>query len=355
MVKITFNRYDLYKSLWSRPLTTLAKEYGISASTIRKICRELDVPVPNMGHWQKLQYGKSVSIIELPLNYTGNQNYTFESKEVFYKKDSNLSAQHHLQQEIENSPGLNFSVPKKLKQPDILIINAKEGYPSQRYIRSGGDCLRTTNDGLLDITVAPKNINRALIFMDSFIKLLKARGHDVTINNNGTCAIIFGEEITICLQEKLRIEETVDKYNWRSRQYFPTGILTFRMWKDFRFNQKIWSDGRQLIEYQLSKILASLELLARQEKERRIEREKRWKEQEEQERIENEILNRKEQEKLAFKNLLKQAKQWHKSQKLRAYINEVESKANMKGEISNELKSWLEWAKQKIDWFDPLH
>jgi hypothetical protein len=355
MRKITFNRHELYKLVWSQPMTTFAKEYGVSASTIRKICREMDVPIPNMGHWQKIQYGKSPIVIELPLNYAGNQNYTLEIREMPNRDGASLSVQQKLQQEIENSPELTFSVPSKLKQPDILIIKAKEGYPSQRYIRSGGDCLRTTNDALLDITVAPKNINRALIFMDSVIKLLRTRGHDVIINSNGTCAIIFGEEITICLQEKLRIKESVDKYNWRSRQYFPSGILTFRMWKHFRFNQKIWSDGRQLIEYQLSKILAGLELLAKKEKEERIEREKRWKEQAEQERIEQEIRNRKEQEKVAFKNLIKQSKRWHKSQMIRAYINEVESNANRKGELSNELKAWLKWSKQKVDWFDPLH
>lgn len=354
MGNLTVNRHELYKSVWSQPMTTLAKKYGISTSIIRRICTEMHIPIPNMGHWQKIQYGKHVSVIELPSDYTGNDNYTLESIEKAMSEGSSLTVQKKLQQEIENNPELNFSVPSKLKQPDILIIKAKEGYPSQRYVRSGGDCLRTTNGGLLDITVAPKNINRALIFMDSVIKLLRTRGHDIIINNNGTCAIIFGEEITICLQEKLRIEETIDKYNWRSRQYFPSGILTFRMWKHFRFNQKIWSDGKLLIEYQLSKILASLELLAKKEKEERVEREKRhiiWLEQQ---RIEEEIRERKEKEIQDFKLLFARAYRLHQANIIRDYIKSVEQKATVDGELTDELAKWLDWAKKKSDWYNPL-
>lgn len=354
MGNITFNRLELYKLVWSEPMTSIASKYGISASTVRKISKEMNIPIPNMGHWQKIQYGKSVSVIELPSNYTGNQNYTLEYREMSNSEGSSLSAQRNLQLEIENNPGLNFSVPSKLKKPDILIIKAKEGYPSHRYVRSGGDCLRTTNDGLLDITVAPKNFNRALIFMDSLIKLLRIRGHDVTINSNGTCVIIFDEEITICLQEKLRIEETLDKYNWRSRQYFPSGILTFRMWKHFRFNQKIWSDGKLLIEYQLAKILASLELLAKKEKQERDERDKRhiiWLEQQ---KIEEEIRERKEQEIQDFKLLFARAYRLHQANIISDYIKSVEQKATVDGELTDELGKWLDWAKKKSDWYNPL-
>lgn len=190
--------------------------------------------------------------------------------------------------------------------------------------------------------------------MDALIKLLKARGHDVIINQRGTCAVVFGEEINICLQEKLRIEETIDNYNWRSRKYFPSDLLTFRIWKTFRFRQKVWADGKKLIENQLPIILANLEILAKKEIEERIEREKRWKEQEEKERIENALRESIENEYKQFKKLFRQANLLHKANILREYVKTVEAHAFQNGQVTEELTDWIAWATNKIDWFDPL-
>ena len=38
---------------------------------------------------------------------------------------------------------------------------------------------------------------------------------------------------------------------------------------------------------------------------------------------------------------------------LRNYIEEVETKAIADNDTSEELKNWLEWAKKKVDWYDP--
>lgn len=59
------SRQELYDLVWSKPMTALAKEYNISDNGLRKICKKLDIPLPQLGHWQKLQYGKKVKIIPL--------------------------------------------------------------------------------------------------------------------------------------------------------------------------------------------------------------------------------------------------------------------------------------------------
>lgn len=162
--------------------------------------------------------------------------------------------------------------------------------------------------------------------------------------------------------EKLRIEETIDKYSWRSREYFPSGILTFRMWMHFRWYQKIKADGKQSLEDQLSSILACLELMAQTEIEKKIRQEeehKIWLEEqkflEEKQKIVQEIKKRKEKELSDFKKLIKQSKRWYKAQVLRAFICEVEKRANdIDNNMSEELKLWISWARDKVDWYDPL-
>ena len=116
--------------------------------------------------------------------------------------------------------------------------------------------------------------------------------------------LVFGEEIVIRLQEKLRIEESVNNYGWNSRKYFPSDILTFRMWKTFRFHQKVWGTGMKVIEELLPDILVWLEMLAKKEKEERIRREEEHKVWLEKQKIENEKKERIEYEYKQLKKLL---------------------------------------------------
>lgn len=274
-------------------------------------------------------------------------------------RSSEILIRNKLIKEIETSNKLPISVPLKLTNPDRLIIEAKESLTVDKQFNRDYNGLISTKSGLVRITVTQESIGRALRFMDALIKLLKARGHDIIINQGATYAVIFGEEIVICLQEKLRIEYTVDKYNWRNRKYHPSGILMFRMWKHFWWHQKVCMDGKQLIEFQLPKILANLELYAKKEIEEqrkselaRIKREEDQKILLEEQRIENEIKKQKEKERKDFKKLLKQSERWHKTQILRGYINEVELKTECS--LTEEQKRWINWAKHKADNYDPL-
>jgi len=355
MKKITFTRKELYDLVWSTPISKLSKEYGISFHKLRSTCYKMDIPVPDYGHWMRIKHNKQIEIKELPTDFNGNLEVTFEiSDENNESKGEVLSERNRLIKEIKSNHRLPTKVSPRLRNPDKLIIAAMNDLTPDKHPYGNYNGLMSTSGGIIDITVAPKNIQRALRFMDSLIKLLKTKGHDVRITNNGTCAIVFDEEITICLQEKLRIEESIDNYGWRSRKYFPSDILTFRMWIDFRFRQKVWGTGKYTIEKLLPEILATLELLAQKEIQERNEREKRWKEQEERERIEKELRERIENEYKQFKKLFRHANLVHKANILREYVKTVEGYAMSKGAMTEDLTNWISWANNKIDWFDPL-
>lgn len=66
MKKLTFQRDQLYKEVWSTPMTHLADKYGITYDQLKKVCRELEIPLPDRGYWPKVQNGKEVKGIDLP-------------------------------------------------------------------------------------------------------------------------------------------------------------------------------------------------------------------------------------------------------------------------------------------------
>ena len=51
-------RKELYDLVWSKPLTTLAKELNFDAYNLRKICKQHNIPLPQSGHWQKIKHKK---------------------------------------------------------------------------------------------------------------------------------------------------------------------------------------------------------------------------------------------------------------------------------------------------------
>ena len=55
-----YDREELYKQVWERPMQTVAKEYGVSDVALAKTCRKLEVPVPGRGYWAKIAAGARV-------------------------------------------------------------------------------------------------------------------------------------------------------------------------------------------------------------------------------------------------------------------------------------------------------
>ena len=53
-------RQQLHDLVWDRPMTKLAKEFGLSDVALHKICRKFRVPTPPVGYWAKKAYGKPV-------------------------------------------------------------------------------------------------------------------------------------------------------------------------------------------------------------------------------------------------------------------------------------------------------
>ena len=63
---VTLTRKELYDKVWSQPVQTLAKEYGISDVGLKKICKRRDIPTPGLGYWAKVAHGKTVRRTPLP-------------------------------------------------------------------------------------------------------------------------------------------------------------------------------------------------------------------------------------------------------------------------------------------------
>jgi hypothetical protein len=69
-VALRYERAKLYEEVWAEAVTKVAVRYGISDIALRKICKQLAVPLPPLGHWAKLAAGKAPRTPTLP-TYSG--------------------------------------------------------------------------------------------------------------------------------------------------------------------------------------------------------------------------------------------------------------------------------------------
>lgn len=350
MDPIVLSRKELYELVWQESMLSLSKRYNISDVGLRKMCIRMEIPVPPAGYWTKVQFGKKVKKTALSANYKGE-----ETARLQLRDENNPAADRHSPsprtlkiQEVERDQSLSLQIPEKLLKPDPLIAQTKSILSKQKpdgYNYIG--IVSSSYEGL-DIRVAKTNVDRALLFFDTLIKALKARGHSIEIRNRKTLAIVGGHDFELFLREKMR-KESVQDGTWTRQVFHPKGILALQVGGWYGREYK---DGSTRLQEQLAKIIAGLELSAAQRTEQQLAFEKARIERQEKERLAKELEERKQQDLINFKKLLIDSDRWHKAENLRRYIHELEVRAEKNQ--SSETQEWLVWAKRKADWYDPF-
>jgi hypothetical protein len=158
------SRKQLYGLVWSKPMTQLAKEFVLSDNGLRKICKKYDVPMPKMGHWQKVQYGKKVSKEKLKrFDKWMNTNITIKESEG-NDQEHYLTKLARKVKEIDQACQKLLPVPELLSKPHYLVKEAKVNLNSQKKStrwRELPQCIHTGNN-LLSISVQKHNLKRTL-------------------------------------------------------------------------------------------------------------------------------------------------------------------------------------------------
>ena len=370
---IFLKREALYKMVWAEPVSKLAREYGLSDRGLGKICKRLEIPVPGRGYWQMKKKGLKIPIP--PLRPTKKSYATGAYIHTKSKPCTDGEQDHETCDLItaEKLPENKIMVPSSLDSPHSLIAMTSKSLMGAKIDDRGLKQPRAR--GCLDVHVGPNSIDRAMLIMDTLVKALETRGFDISVAKEppfSTSVSVMDEIIPFALNEDLnRTEKKLtaaqmkekEKHPWMySRQeyeYSPNGILSLRIKSDDPLNtRKKWCDGRrQRLEDCLNSFVGGIIKTAIAMKHLRVERERKereWQE-ERQRREEREKIRQEEEEKM--KVLDREGESWHRSQKIRSYIEAVKKWGIQKyGEIKpdGKLQQWLTWATRQADRLDPL-
>jgi len=355
----TVTREELFEQVWSKPMTKLAKEYGLSDVGLAKICKSLEIPRPERGYWAKVEAGKKVQPKpKLKKHKEGmNSQVTITS-----------SPQSEANGGLAKRPIEIIPVPKILSRPHNLIEKTQAALKSAK--EDGKGILIPKNKIYFDCRVTSGTSDRACLVMDTLIKALEKRDITVKIEKTDnrtrpkTVITIDGEVFDICIEEKIRSVEKIptpeekkkyaDSWWWKpSVDYVPTGMLTLKILDFYREGlRKTWSDGKvQRVEDCLGRFLEGLRHAAVAQKAWKKQMEDRKLEREEREKRNKELRRLKHIEEKKIEKLTGQVNNWITANNIHQYLDALSEKTN---DVEG-LSEWISWARQYAEKLDPLN
>ena len=334
-------RVELYKQVWSEPMTALSKRYQISDVALAKICRKMKIPIPGRGYWARLASGQKITIPALPAT----------SSDTPQRVEINPPQPRQWKKSVEPIP-----VQATLTSPHPLTLSLQANLAKKHPDGYG----RLSSDGNeISVRVGPASVPRLMKIVDAFVKAAEERGftfrHEKDHKGEYLAIVMGGRPVQFLFMERSRRSSDLPPASrfgsqYAAVDYVPTGKLSFQI-LEYVFDQMepTWSDSvRNPLESRLGEIFLALGKAAEELRERdeRIRREK-------EERQEAEAARREAE--FQHKKLIDDLGAWSAAETLRRMINQVEKRL-LEGAVQNPAYSqrWLEWARAKVVDLDPL-
>jgi hypothetical protein len=409
---LKLSREDLYELAWSKPITELAKDFGISDAALAKRCRRLGIPLPGRGYWARVDAGQTPYRPKLPKRdpqWHDDNALTVAPSVGAYSATilSSEEAQETLKSAAPESVPARItslvitsitSIVDALPAVKRTAVRAKHPRRSELIFERG-----ERSGSIVELVVTPEVLDRALLLADTLLRSAAALGWifddplefrkksgNLVANTQPSVSpsgpkespepyrgrlLVEGEEAALRIEERFReetLEPTAAQLAREKREYgyhaprkvsVPTGALrivrldTYRTWGGSE--RRSWYDrkGRQ-VEDQISEVLLGFYELALSIKERREkdEREAREREEQERRREEREAIQNGNQKLIA--QLERDAGAWHRARYLGRYIRAARRAVGdrvITARFHGENLNYLDWAERYISQLDPLN
>jgi len=128
------SREQLYKWVWSCPVTRIADELRISGSAIAKKCRAHNVPTPGRGYWRQVEQGKPVQRVPLPNPEQGFVEVSVKVSEERVAELDQLPAPHFgsLDTPAEsNNLSCGLAMPKVLEAIETSQVTSSHDFENE--------------------------------------------------------------------------------------------------------------------------------------------------------------------------------------------------------------------------------
>tara|TARA_R110002124_G_scaffold12794_1_gene59649 strand:+ start:248 stop:1240 length:993 start_codon:yes stop_codon:yes gene_type:complete len=168
-------RDELYKLVWSKPMTQVGEQFGVSGSYMKRVCVSLNVPRPGLGYWAKLAVGKAPSPTPLPEAQPGDTLFWSQAGQVAPPPKPQPP-------KIQRKRQPKISIPRD--HIHSLIRGAKGHFEHTRPSRDSA-YLKPYKRLLVDITTSEACLDKSLSFANEVFNALESAGYRVVLAPSG--------------------------------------------------------------------------------------------------------------------------------------------------------------------------
>lgn len=299
-------RRAMYDLVWSRPMTKVAEDLGISDVGLKKICDKHRVPTPPRGYWAKRDAGKPTKQIQFHSTSDPQHEHI-----VIHGSRNNLAPE--IRKVLEQERERRNTKPKPAPPAEAPTVPPQDEHPAisatakaMRKAKPGADeVIAASGHGCCGIEVGTGSLERTIAVLDSIARALDARGLKVEPMGNCMRVALPPDSLTFSLVERIEkrnhvptMEELAKEEQLRKKQERNNrlGIWSFnreRAYPEFDFVRtgelciqiadqyvrglrRSWSDGkRQKLESLVDDIASGILTYLAGVKARREEHE-RW-------------------------------------------------------------------------------
>lgn len=370
----TVSREELYELVWSKPMTKVAADFGVTGTALKKTCDRHDIPTPERGYWAKLEHGKQVNKETLPpltepnlgmVRIWGSPGQRLAPT----VREARERAKEKLHKHAPAKPELMDASeqPRTVAEPPFLAAT-RRAISRARPDNQGFAAAQAK--GVVPLKIAPASIERGIRVLSQLFALAETQSHLPKVTEDGLVLIVENEAIAFGIEEqplktlheptaselKRRDERMRWGYSsdpWPKYDQAPSGRLAIVIHANsYSGLRRTYSDGKtQTLEGMLPDILAGFVAHAAHVQERKREAEERERQYREAEarRQREQAFNSREKGRLEFVDAIHE--QLSLRDKLTAVLQHLEK---MAAEDTPTVTAMATWIRQSLNQIDAL-
>ena len=365
-----FTRQEFYDLVWSKPITHIAKDFGLSDVAIHKICKKHGIPNPPLGYWAKKAHGKPVVQTPLPLPGKGMADAILITEGNSLSEPDSLRA---AREEARINASLAIEAEPAASHPVVerTVVTLEKAKPDEKGL------VRSTKAGCANVAVSPASIARLRLALDRLFAAAAIQGFQV-VKSEGR-AVFSGHDVQIAfgihetvkrvkheltaaeLAEEERHKKKLRPNDWFSADYFrrrfpewdyiPTGQLAVEL-EDIFFSsaapRRNFRDGKtQKVEAMSEDMAVGLAVFAAAKKEKAQQDKERAEQLEIERQRRQEAERQKHVAKRRYEEMTDVLADVEKAARLQKLVENL--RTNMPSDEHPRTAEFVTWAEQYIE------
>ncbi|WBY08151.1 hypothetical protein PIB19_00925 [Sphingomonas sp. 7/4-4] len=188
-------RQQLYEMIWSRAVSKVAPEFGISDVALRKQCIKHAIPLPDTRYWGQLHAGKEPKrkpLPPLPANISGTVVIVPRAGGAAPDAVRSAIEKARAQTPVQNIPPVKSALVAKT----IAAARAKKPDDWGALTGLGPACF--------NVRAHPDTLERVETFLTLLVNGAKARGYRFAEGREGLAMVVDGEAIGFAVTQTIR-------------------------------------------------------------------------------------------------------------------------------------------------------